>query len=702
MKTFFQTTIVAILTFSITFQASFAITCSLPIPEGKICDESTHRWVKSQEDIELDVASKNCEPIKDLEARQACHQQVAIDTFKSQYNFDESKKKVLWKVVQYAGMAAQVAMVFMNKKSHCTTASAMMSAGAMGNAVGDIYAWWKHKSLTKTMQRDYEEYANNLTTGDAQYKAFEFLAAEQDIVEEVAKIKGYAQAAAATLYAGAAIAALLEASNTATQAKTKACQAGTEATNKGALLNFFTGPTFMILSLATGIISGGINYLDKQDSKQRRKTRMDLSDTMIKHIEAIGFAAIWSAQTVIDIMVPSASARGDEFSATRNANKAQEVATKSEVTTMDSETKSMYFLAGLATVMGTALGFLSAHSFDVSKTAADRAKKLRKLAADFKIQGTSCSEEENNNGTIPPIRTECYCYKFDAEKNKYVARTIDRRSSKICTRKWYGDDPMNFSLNDYAQDPKLNGKGCLSQGRFDKNCECRKKMDSNGVNACDKTRKNIVQGTSLSSIAGFDSAIGASNNITNGNLGSGNLDPSNLYQTYARTKRAQKMAESAINKKRAAGKKSPITFAALGNKFAVPLIAKASPANKNSAMSGGTGTSSLSSKVSGKTLAKIDAAIKKAGVSLGPKYGASSKRKKKAGKKEDDFDFGLDGMGNAGAGGNKVVDIMGKKFNYKADDIAKRPTKSIFKIITNRYFSSGLRRLFEGDMEESN
>ena len=56
-----------------------------------------------------------------------------------------------------------------------------------------------------------------------------------------------------------------------------------------------------------------------------------------------------------------------------------------------------------------------------------------------------------------------------------------------------------------------------------------------------------------------------------------------------------------------------------------------------------------------------------------------------------DFDF------DGGAKGNKIDGFMKKKYRIGDDDIVKNDSASIWKVLTNRYNQSGLKRLFSDD-----
>jgi hypothetical protein len=59
----------------------------------------------------------------------------------------------------------------------------------------------------------------------------------------------------------------------------------------------------------------------------------------------------------------------------------------------------------------------------------------------------------------------------------------------------------------------------------------------------------------------------------------------------------------------------------------------------------------------------------------------------------DDYDFGAGAKGSTGVDIEDMDDVMKKEYSF--NDINENPDNSIFKIISNRYHRSGLRRLFD-------
>lgn len=672
----------------------WATSCTGTPPQGTMCDETTHRWVMTKSDIELDLSAKSCESEEFLTNnnfanREECFNQLAINRFYKDYGFKDSDSKNILKIVQFTGIAAIFSLAVLSKtgglfKGTCSPAMGLLAGGAAANATGDIWAWIKHNKKAKEIADDYEEYAKNQDTESAQKKAFDFLAAEQDVIADTAKIRGRGQTAAALLYSAASVAALIEVGTNITPAM-KAKKAACEVKEKASGADFLMSKTAVLIASAAGLITTTTNFW--QDKKQ--KGGSELEEQNVKDIksgflqrerQAIQFALVWTATLWLDTLIPSAHA---------NPLSGILASVKSVETT---ELSTAIVQAGVATSMAVVTSLLAKHSFHIAKLSEERAINLRKLASNFQVLNTSCSDDEKS-GAVKPIKIECYCYSWNSDKQKYLPRSTDRSNSDLCRQSWNGNDPKFFPYNDYTNDPLLSGRGCVNiNGQYDQTCDCRNLKGSNGQNACAKVTLNRGNGgLKFNQINGMEDSLTSVQKYLNGNLSAGALNPAQLNQSLARSLRAAKKVEEAINKKLAAGS-APLNLAALQNKQFKNLAAKSVKPISSSSTS--NSSNKLASTLSKKDLDEISEAAKNAGISLsGPQYNQIG-QEVKGEEKKDDFDFGM-GEASQSQTGNRVENIMDKNFNYGENDIIKRKEQSIFKILSNRYISSGLKRLFE-------
>lgn len=287
----------------------------------------------------------------------------------------------------------------------------------------------------------------------------------------------------------------------------------------------------------------------------------------------------------------------------------------------------------------------------------------------------------------------CYCYKEDGTKNP------NRTNSQTCINLWNGRSnkiaatETNYDTNLGAQ----GATGCVAlNGQFDTNCQCKKLVNPSGGNACLKTTGTNIAGINPLGMgyltgAGFghvtsnlDSAANGANNIRS-------LNSSTLANALAK----QKALNSQLFKQ-AMSDPEKKGFPDINNKDMMAKIQNTLfPPAEMAKLVASAGGSILSTASNNKPPAALAAAIKKVTASNNIELtGGQGLNNKKGPKVEPSINFG-ENM-NAGAGSGAVTqNFADKTYNYKENDIVKKPDVSIFEIISNRYVESGLKRLFD-------
>jgi len=287
----------------------------------------------------------------------------------------------------------------------------------------------------------------------------------------------------------------------------------------------------------------------------------------------------------------------------------------------------------------------------------------------------------------------CYCYLSGGDKNP------NREKSQTCQNIW------NYSNGLYADSTDFLGTGgnkhktgCVFvDGKFDPSCSCKKLKNSAGKNACMNT--TMPRGV-LSQFGNLDVSSGTDgiNNILSGNSGD-NAIGVDVNGKAAIAETARDALVKKINptlKKELGGDANKIA-----NKFMKDL-------NKRLA-SNGTRISIMKDPKaalggSRPQMKGLQKAIKKAGGSTKAlaifKGGKSSLKSKSKKKKNKYFNFGSDEPANTTLAQFDTDDsVMKKKFKYN-NDINNDKDVSIFKVISNRYSQSGLKRLFSEELGE--
>lgn len=283
----------------------------------------------------------------------------------------------------------------------------------------------------------------------------------------------------------------------------------------------------------------------------------------------------------------------------------------------------------------------------------------------------------------------CYCYLSSGEKNP------NRTRSNTCQVLW--KDPTNLFVetNDLVRTgDKTKLKGCVMlNGKFDPDCNCKRMKNSSGQNAC---MKITVPGKSLTSLGSLDTspAMSSINDILAGNSG-GNIDTS-VNGQMAIADKARDALQRKINKdlKKNFGINSQKVF----DNFMKDANKGAKSSGKRIAIFGDTknklssrrpampGVQNAISKVGGKSSKALS--LFKGGKNLKGKKVVKTKKKTNW-----DFDQGSSGASSVANFGSDE-EFMKKKYKYD-NDITKDKSQSIWKVISRRYTTSGLRRLFD-------
>ncbi|MEE3079592.1 MAG: hypothetical protein VX341_09680 [Bdellovibrionota bacterium] len=320
---------------------------------------------------------------------------------------------------------------------------------------------------------------------------------------------------------------------------------------------------------------------------------------------------------------------------------------------------------------------------DQAKQAGENVEKIQDLKKKFIASIADYCPDGREDMSNP----SCFCYLSDGEKNP------NRTNSQICQAEWNKyqnlyvetkDDPSNFNIEDTS--------GCMYvDGKFDQQCNCKKVKNSKGQNACMKVQ---LPKQSVSALGGINTspAIGDINKTLEGYSDVGVLNPGiEKLSAVANSKRDKIL--NAVTKK--LGKKGPKNPRDLANKITKAVVKShggklPNILKTNSALAGNaTRGKGLSPNVQ-KALANLNAS---AGLSAAS--GGSRKKGLNAVKDKNDWlDFGDE----ASAAGGQILEFadnshMNKKYKYD-DSIIEDKGASIWKVISNRYNTSGLRRLF--------
>ncbi len=337
--------------------------------------------------------------------------------------------------------------------------------------------------------------------------------------------------------------------------------------------------------------------------------------------------------------------------------------------------------------IGSSLSYkLSKHARDQEKSAKRNVASVEELLKKFEAASKTasfCAPEDREDLNKP----ECYCF------DENGGRPTNREASETCQKLWLTQGRKVITT---AQDYKTVLAGAKKKKNIcmfknfkpDYECRCRKLLDkSTKENACLKVQMG-------SNVRGYGSALGMRsifknvNSLTNGESDLGEINSVSLSKQAARNRKIVEQEIGKLNKRRKA--KGLPRFdpfdASTQAKFLTKLGASDVSGHKLAALE----SISVNSRPQDE---KINETIEKMGGSKLRFTGGTSRRKLPA----KDDEMYLEPLPEHYVQGDDLGDLDNSEDEYVIDDIDKRKSKSIWKIISRRYQMTAVPILFEDD-----
>tara|TARA_R110000868_G_scaffold377142_7_gene642420 strand:+ start:1019 stop:3079 length:2061 start_codon:yes stop_codon:yes gene_type:complete len=521
------------------------------------------------------------------------------------------------------------------KKAKGCTSATMFKFTSIGAIGGQLYLKLGAKGEFDELQKNYDE---QVASGDdAQFASYDYLEAQQREVASVAKKHETVYKMTALAYGATALVAGLELTGIAGM---KPCtgENSAESTDE---------------SNTTG------NENDEVTTNENGEDRIHGSD-----VEERQFGSASSAD-------------------------------KTNATATDAVEKTGMF-GKIGNFLGTSVGILAVsaaggliNSFLMNKAAdqKDEANENAETVANLKakiqasLAGSSYCKSRDDL-SVP----RCYCYKADNSRN------TERTRSETCQALWANQDRNLFAkAGQYGKDKAGKPLGCYTvEGKWDPDCKCAKMKNDQGQNACLQVPVGVNQIAALGPGTGLGNVIDSMNKVYSGGFASGSIAPAQLGSLAARVGAARKQVEANINQmNNKNGQPSIDTQADAILKGMIKSVTPAQLASADASLGALSGSNTPLSPA-------LQAAINKSGISIASINRASPGRRKSAPKKKAGFDlYGADQKTGSSAA------YMEKKYDYSKaqNDIVERDDVSIWQVISNRYTTSGLRRLFDDESE---
>jgi hypothetical protein len=355
------------------------------------------------------------------------------------------------------------------KFKFCSPSIKVLALTSFGTFLHDQITNWDHRKKSKKIIRDYENKVKNAGEGsrsseDLQVAAFNSLIDQEMLLHKNLKTKGFLNTASTAAYATAGILAVKE---IVSNESIGAAECLGEETKE---------PKLPTQSMYT---------------PNSEKTKKDLED-FIRTPQLYSENEVYIIfKNALSIIIPNAHAKVDfanlkenfgDFA--KNTLKKIKVGAGKLNNAINWAYKTPYSRVAIAGLMATYSGVVAAKNFREAKRAKDRAKAIEEIRNKLVFNGndpnfSNCSEQDKVN----PSKPVCYCYLEDGSQNP------QRQNSDTCKITWgkaWNLTPTDYSLSDAKSRAP---RGCMSiNGAYDALCECRKKKNKKGENACMKLK----------------------------------------------------------------------------------------------------------------------------------------------------------------------------------------------------------------------
>ena len=612
------------------------------------------------------------------------------------------KSFLLWGGQTIEGISIFMAVLNMvaSKKllgTDCVSAK-MFNIAAIGYVGWELYYYFMLKDELDTLK---ENYTLNEDPYEAQLDAFNYLKAEQEAIKKISLQKAIVYTAISALYYATMVAASIEAIG----GKTACVNAGASLPTSNSLIPFMAHNEFRYDTPAplfddqTDPITNIFLHQEWQRFINGEVSSSGLSDYQsyrenLSTIDAESNNLIVQGLKMASQIIPQAMAATPTPTIFEDENFAEQGwfmlimggagaglgALLGLFDGLYAFFTSPVLIAVIAAISGTYSLLLSVASYTEHFNSIKNIETLEDVIARFEssMEGYCSSHDDQSD-------SKCYCYNDDGSRNS------NRGNSEICNTLWNPSWAQSkfVTAQDGTRSSSSNPSGCIAiNGEFDQQCKCRRFKDATtGQNACYKTDRSVLNFNNLGTATGLNSIASRIDSVSQGTYSSGALG-----------------SWSSAN-----------NMAAKARKIAKKMYANASKETKNQ-MKGAAKQFSKLTKAAGKTIQqtadKVSSIMPQqvAATSLPEGEKASLlrntinknglgdvlySRKSKSNKKKNEMAFNFDFNESAAQNKKVVTDFMDKQYKIKNEDIVKKKDVSIWKVLSNRYNLSGLKRLFD-------
>ncbi len=636
--------------------------------DGHRYDSNLNRCVLDEKTVSTKSSSLDCAQQEGDAFKKCFNNNVDQQINESQKNDNlksSSKPKANIGVPAVATLAS--GYVLLNKQEtlgECSSLSTwLMLGGGVSSLLGEFMAQRSYKKKVDGLAKKYQERMQEKPLSDSevvaainenQKIAFDFQITQEKARQKAHKTRKNVYTLAFGLYTASSVAAIYEGLTSSTDS----CSFSSLENHKKEYY-VFNSPLFAPYS-----------YLKKI-------TKAELLEIVYRELSNLIVSPAYAT-------TPDTNSNEGLMSTVKNKLGS---AIKTTNKTIAKAVQNPYVRAGVSGVLALHSKKVADKANDHAKASKDRIKLLEKLRDDFLATGGAgfsyCTKEDRASLEKP----NCYCYLEDGTKNPA------RIKSDICKSLFANANSLNPT--EYAVDHGENSNteiGCFTKSKqFDENCSCKQRKTKSGSDDCLRINGKLKMG-SLGSVNGLKDMMKDTVKFTQGNISAGELNNGSTEQLALRLNQAKenlaKQKKYQAQLKKVKGLENQIKKG-FNNSFS-----KAIKSGKiSNPFSNGLNTPSAQSNTPKDLLKDMEETIKRSNQSLrkGNKLISHSKTNSL-----EEYDFN-DSNNQTGVKIEDIDKVMDKSFAY--NDINENEENNIFKIITNRYQRTALKRLFASPKE---
>lgn len=685
---------------------SFAQDCE----DGKYFNPTLNRCVIKENIISAKSEAHECANLEGEAYKECFHNNAkeSLDKAKSDGEISDSKKPSASYGVPAIVTLGSAYFLFMNKEAlqGCSTTSMwLLLGGGVTSFAGELISQHKYRKATKNLVTKYNEKMESSSTDNEkeisnltqnQMVAYDFQIDQEKARKSAHSTRASTYQMAAGLYTASLVASLYE---MYTYGSVEGCAANTVQYTPmdhklpiAPFMNYFSSEIYYLSEISNlefielltrkAYKGLGINAY-ASDLSAAQSTAQAAAKTQVKEGVTQAVAEI-NAQNAASIKNSVAKTLSEKpVFETSPETLGKDLGVKDKI---NNAVKDARFRAAFA-------GVLAGYSISVANKAKKEKEKaqkridfINKLKEEFALTGGAgfkiCSEDDRKKVSMPA----CYCYLDSGERDPSKA------NSTTCQNTWNNGDKYG-KANDYDFDGQFSDadiKACTTNdAKIDPSCKCKSVKNSKADDACMSISGKLNLGQ-LGSIKPLTSTMQDATKFVGGQISSSDLKPATTKQMIARLDnlKGQLVKKPDIKKYNDQIKSLEGKLKANFGKTAKRMIASGRATIPSNSLLGNSNSSNDSKTQTPKDL------IEKTKNDLGQLKKTKRFFKKNTQSDWDNFDLGSNSGGvEIENQADELAKVMEKDFNF--NDISQNKSHNIFKIISNRYQRSGLRRLFD-------